>query len=241
MKKRAKIAYFLGISILVFLSVFSSIGIYKKNEEKKHLEEKLKNFQLLNTEVKQVDRNTKYLLLRQKYDNPEIKGTLSIEGIGLETLLLQTTNNSYYMSHLPDKEVSTLGSTFIDYRSNLTDGFQVNIYGHNSTRIDTDFHKLEKFLDKDSFDKYQELIIETEEGINHYQIFFVKVITEETDDVHTKIMNKNENFTNHINDITRNSRYIREYNLESKQVVILQTCLLKDSHEKYLLVGAYKL
>lgn len=180
----------------------------------------------------------KYENLRNQYNNKEIIGILTIKEINLDTVLVQTDNNDYYMNHLPNRKKARVGSTFIDYRTNIYSSKRVNIYGHNSSKVETDFKKLEKLLEKNTFNKTQKLYIETENGLKEYEIFLVKIITK--DDEHTKVefLNTKE-YINHIDKLKENSLYIRDIKITGNdQVLILQTCLLNNTLGDYLIIGA---
>lgn len=63
---------------------------------------------------------------------PDVVGWIEIPGAGISYPLVQGTDNSYYLHHLPTKESAISGSIFMDAH-NLPDFSDSNtvIYGHN--------------------------------------------------------------------------------------------------------------
>ena len=79
---------------------------------------------------------------RKKYNNNDIVGILSVNGTKINTLLLQTDNNTYYQRRLPNKKKHITGSVFIDYRTKLNKDKNIIIYGHNANNYDIPFRYL---------------------------------------------------------------------------------------------------
>ena len=111
-----------------------------------------------------------------KYKNEDIIGSLEIEDTKINTLLVQYSDNEYYLSHSIEKKKNNVGSIFVDYRVNL-DSKQVNIYGHNSNYYDVMFKDLEKYTKKSYYEKHK--YIKLWDGTNYsiYEIFSVQILT----------------------------------------------------------------
>lgn len=59
--------------------------------------------------------------LKEKYNNKDVVGTISIDNTDFNTVVMQGNDNSYYLNHLPDKTYNINGSIFLDYRVDIDD------------------------------------------------------------------------------------------------------------------------
>ena len=79
-----------------------------------------------NTSKQQIDRFRDLLSINQ-----DIVGWIKIPGTKIDYPVVQADNNQFYLNHNINKERSSYGSIFMDYRS-LRDGeLNTVIYGHN--------------------------------------------------------------------------------------------------------------
>ena len=91
--------------------------------------------------------NSEYVnVARNEFNNQDIVGRLYIESIDIDVPLVQTEDNEYYLNHDVYKNFDSVGSIFLDYRNNIDLDKKILIYGHNSKNIQTEFKKLENFL-----------------------------------------------------------------------------------------------
>lgn len=113
------------------------------------------------------------------YSNNNIVGTLKIKDTNINTLLVKGSDNSYYLNHSVDDKYNTLGSIFMDYRTNFNSN-KIIVYGHNSKSEETIFKELENYLNKDYYDKYK--FIEIYNGINvyTYKIYNVNIVNDDS-------------------------------------------------------------
>lgn len=241
--KRKKI-YKIIFCLILFFSI--SFTVYSFNnfmfekaeikETKKQLEKieiKEEKLEKTSTELSLVDKYNRY---KGEFNNNDIIGTLTIKGSGIDVILVQTDNNSYYLNHLIDRTYNEMGSVFVDYRTNIESSRQINIYGHNSDFYDLPFKRLEYYLDYEFFSNNQIILIETVNGTKTFEIFSVKVITDDIE--HTKVSFSNdEDFSNHIKRLRSNSLY--DSNIEvlgSNRILVLQTCLMDSTLGEYLII-----
>ena len=129
-----------------------------------------------------------------------------------------------------------MGSMFVDYRSDIENGRQVNIYGHNSDIYDLPFKKLLNYLDRDFFINNRKVTLETLNGTKTFEIFSVKVITDDIE--HTEILFDNDaDFNEHIKKLRNNSLYDSLDEVSgTDQILVLQTCLINNTLGKYLII-----
>lgn len=169
------------------------------------------------------------IYFKDYFSNNDIIGSLKIKGTKINTLLVKGIDNKYYLNHSIYKEKDIKGSIFIDYRTHLNSN-QINIYGHNSKKYNLMFKELEKYKDKEFYNKHK--IIEIKDGKNthKYEIFSVKIV------------NKN---SNHMD--INNKNYIKELNKsiydtgvsanKDDKILILQTCNYKPKNTYILIIA----
>ena len=235
MKK--KICLVLGVILLLLSFSLISSYFFLSKESSIVLQNSTLNevFNLVNE--KEILKE-KYSALRKENNNTDIVGTLKIENT-FETLFTKTDNNTYYLNHLINKEESSFGAPFMDFRSNISSGRQINIYGHNSKKYDLPFRKLTFYLEQDFYERNKYITLENDDGIYNYEIFAVKIVN---DNEHMKVLfEDDESFMSHLNILKENNLY--EIDLVPKkddQILILQTCLFDDERGSYLLICAVK-
>ncbi len=169
-----------------------------------------------------------------------LKETYNKDIIGIinnKIITVQTIDNNYYLTHDLNNNYSKYGTVFMDYRNKITDDILI-FYGHNSKLIDTDFHFLENYLNKDYFTNNKYITLQTESFFRKYQIFSVILTTNNT---HTKLgFTNSNNYLNHLNELKKNSIYSISSNLEvNSKIIILQTCNMQKKGE-YIIVAAYQ-
>lgn len=166
--------------------------------------------------------------LREQYSNDDIIGKLVISGTGIDEPILQANDNSYYLNHNNYGKYQAEGSIYADYRTNIGDR-KLLIFGHSSPGWTVPFNELERYYEKDFYDRHQFISIVSESGIDTYQIFSVYVET------------SNFNYMNLKIDDAAYNKYLKKYKYNSlydtgvgvndgDNIVILQTC---SNHPKY--------
>lgn len=175
---------------------------------------------------------------QKEYNNNDIVGILTIDGV-LKTLLVQTDNNYYYLGHLVNKKYNKTGSVFIDYRTNIEDSKQVNIFGHSSGTYAIPFNNLKKYLKEDFYNKHKTLTIETKDNTYTYEIFSVKVTSNEE---HLNVdFNSSQDFLNHINTLKEDSLYDTNVSVtENDNILTLQTCIFNNPKGSLLIINLRK-
>lgn len=179
---------------------------------------------------------------RSQYNNPNILGRLEIPGINIDTLVARTVNNSYYLQYNLYNEYDQIGAPFFDYRNqDLPNNRQVNIYGHN-TENESIYDKLplislEKYTDKNNFDKYKDIYLSLDSGKIHYEIIAVKILTDGNNEHMKLIFYSDEDFLNHANKMLSGSLYTKENLLISPtdRLIVIQICHY-NPRDSYLLV-----
>ncbi len=195
----------------------------------------------LNGIVSKVSKS-QVLALQEKYNNLDIKGYLDIPGTMIHEPVLQGEDNSFYLSHNVYKKKNVIGSLFLDYRVNINEKKTI-IYGHNSSTLKTPFQELEKYYEKDYWDKHQDILLSDINGISRYKIFSVFVETQDWS--YMQLDFDDEKWIKHLEDLQEKSWYETGVKVSKEdEILILQTCShhskYKKYSKKYLLVVAKK-
>ena len=153
---------------------------------------------------------------------------------GIENIVVQGKDNSYYLTHDFERDYNSAGWIFMDYHNKL-DGLDKNIiiYGHNM-RNNTMFGTLKNVLKKDWFEnkdnRYITFITERESAT--YEVFSVYQI--EAEDYYIKTSFNTGEFKKYID--TMKNRSIFDFNCdisEDDSVLTLSTCA---NNNKYRVV-----
>lgn len=231
LKKILLLVSIILILILLFLylkPIYLEYKYIKVNENTlKEIESNTPNNQSLNI----IDK------YKKEYNNDDIIGKISIPDTNFSMLFAQTTNNDYYLNHLLNKEYNPLGSAFLDYRVNIDKDKKINIYAHNNGNIKTSFNYLMNYKNKEFFNRYNKIIINTKTNTYIYKVFSIQIV--DNNYIHMKLDYQNEEeYKKYINSLLNNSIYKTNINIdEISKILTLQTCTnIKDN--EYLLVNA---
>lgn len=181
--------------------------------------------------VKDEDKNVR---------SKDIIGKISISGTNIDSDLMQTTNNEYYLNHSIDGKKNYKGSIFMDYR-NTTYDRKLLIYGHNSETLkNVPFHDLEKYLSKSFYNLHKNINLTLNNEESTWEIFSVMIV-EEGNNNHMKITFNDKEWIKHIDWMKKNSVYDTYVDVGvDDKIVTLQTCYYKPKNS-YLIVNAKKI
>ena len=228
------------ILILVLAIIFTVYSLFNFLLEKKEIRETKRQLEVVEEKKNKISDelniNDRYDQYKKEFNNNDIIGRLIIDNLGIDELLVQTTDNDYYLRRLLDGTYNIMGSMFVDYRSDIESGRQINIYGHNSDIYDLPFRKLPNYLDRDFFLNNRTITLETLNGTKTFEIFSVKVITDDIE--HTEILFDNDaDFNEHIKKLRNNPLYDSLDEVSgTDQILVLQTCLINNTLGKYLII-----
>lgn len=218
--------------------IFFIYSVYGLNKQNKDLDKKIK----LNNYYSNISKDSyKYVNIideyRELFNNNDIVGILNINSLNISSLIVQGSDNEYYLNHLENKESSIYGSLMLDYRTNLNNSKINLIYGHMSNSDATPFKKLDKYLDYDFYKDNKLIEITDEYNTYKYEIFSVaKISKNEYRHLQVKFNNEDE-LIDQYNWFKEISIYKSDINLNSSDnVLILQTCT-KNSDEFILVIS----
>ncbi len=253
--KKKKLIKILIIIILGCILGLLGYYIYDKNNNKiipsvKQLieEKKIKNYNDKNDDQPNIEQYVNRLNeYRSEYNNSNIMGKLEIPNLNIDSLIVRTTNNEYYLNYNLYNQYDGLGAPFFDYRNtDLANNRQINIYGHNTRNEkyfkDLPFINLEAYVDKNIFDNYKNIYLSIDEKQISYEVIAVKIINN-SDNEHMKVIfYSDEDYLNHVTKLLKNTLYKNDnitINKEDK-LIVLQVCHYNPEGTYLLVIGKEK-
>ena len=147
-------------------------------------------------------------------------------------MLVKSTNNEYYLNHSILKKEDKKGAIYVDYRTDLNSK-QINIYGHNSKKYNLKFNELEKYKDKQFYDKHKIIEIWDGNNIQKYKIFSIQIVNKNSQHI-------NVNPTDRESHIKKLNSSIYETKLKANindKILILQTCNYNPKNTYILIIS----
>ncbi|MGN1297059.1 MAG: class B sortase [Candidatus Scatovivens sp.] len=235
-KKKTNIPSIILLCIFIILLFFSGTKIviwYMNNQNNKKISDEIAEF----VTVDETKEDEKYAVdfEKLKEKNSDIVAWLKVNGTNIETTVVKTTDNDYYLTHNFNKEYNSAGWIFADYK-NKVDGTDKNlvIYGHNM-RDDSMFGSLKWVINEDWYNnednKYITLITENETQV--YEVFSVYQIEKEDYYIQTSFDTEIE-FNTFAQTIKKRSK--KDFNVDVNKedaVLTLSTCA---NNNKYRVV-----
>ena len=170
------------------------------------------------------------------HDYPNAIGWIYSQGANLNYPVMQGSNNSYYIDHLPDGSKNIAGSLFADFRNsepNVDSNYI--IYGHNMNNGSM-FGSITNYMHQEYYDKYPYIDFYT---LN--QDYKIDLIAGCTVSVDSDIFNINLDDENYINELISNSTFISNTTFnKNDKLVTLSTCTNVSDDTRYVLIGVLK-
>ena len=175
------------------------------------------------------------LELRDAFLNNDIVAYLSIEGSNIGFPIVQTDNNSYYLTHDLRFQNNAAGSAFMDYESPLYPlGYNTVIYAHNM-RDGSMFHNLRYYNDFDYFNEHKAISLQTLNEDTLWEIFSFYETNIEFLYNATSFYNARD-FIEFANLLKEKSKYPADvYFTEDSKILTLSTCTNRDADSRYVL------
>lgn len=171
--------------------------------------------------------------LKEKYNNKDVVGTISIDNTDFNTVVMQGNDNSYYLNHLPDKTYNINGSIFLDYRVDIDESDKLLIFGHSSPSYFLPIMIIENYKDEDYYKEHKYIYLSSIKEVKKYEIFSVFVETLDWSYMNLNYASKDE-YLKHLQNLKSKSFYDTgvEVNKNDK-ILIMQTCSNMKEYSKY--------
>lgn len=227
--------------ILLFFSGTKIVIWYMNNQNNKKISDEIAEF----VTVDETKEDEKYAVdfEKLKEKNSDVVAWLKVNGTNIETTVVKTTDNDYYLTHNFNKEYNSAGWIFADYK-NKVDGTDENlvIYGHNM-RDDSMFGSLKWVINEDWYNnednKYITLITENETQV--YEVFSVYQIEKEDYYIQTNF-NTEKKFSAFLETIKKRSK--KDFNVDVNKednILTLSTCANNNKYRVVLHAKKYKI
>ena len=237
-KKKSNIPSIILMCFFTALLIYSGTKIviwYMNNQNNKKISDEIAEF--VTVDETKEDNEEKYVVdfEKLKEKNSDIVAWLKVNGTNIETTVVKSTNNDYYLTHNFNKEYNSAGWIFADYK-NKVDGTDKNlvIYGHNM-RDDSMFGSLKWVINEDWYNnednKYITLITENETQV--YEVFSVYQTEKEDYYIQTNF-NTEKEFNTFAQTIKKRSK--KDFNVDVNKednILTLSTCA---NNNKYRVV-----
>ena len=239
------------VFLIFFLSIFSfsAYQVYVWHNDNKEIDN-ISDDVLKNTKVKEKKDNNntenvnppedisndywdyiKINLLEVDFNellkkNPDTVGWIEVKGTNINYPIVQTTDNSYYLTHAFDKTKNEAGWVFMDYRNDAVNFNQNTILYAHSRLTGSMFGSLKNILESSWYTNKNNHIIRLSTPTENtmWQVFSVYTIPKESYYI-TPNFNSNEAYQEFLN--TMKSRSEVEFSAEvntNDKILTLSTC-----------------
>ncbi len=170
--------------------------------------------------------------------NSDYEFWINVEGTNIDYPVVKGHDNKFYLNHDFNKNYLPAGSIFLDYRNEFESDLNSVIYGHHM-RNSTMFGQLEKFKDKDFFNKHKTITIQSKDKTYEYEIFAIGIYSANFG--YNKVdFNGKKDFDNYINRILDNSLYFEDIVNSDSQILTLSTCSYEYDNARTALFAVRK-
>lgn len=156
--------------------------------------------------------------------NSDTIGWIQVNGTNINYPIVQTKNNTFYLTHSFDKSKNDAGWIFLDYRNNINTDKNIIIYGHGRMNT-TMFGTLKNILENGWLNNQNNYIVKlsTQKENTLWQVFSVYKIYTTSDYLQTKF--EGEEFKNFKDMLIKRSNHNFNTSIsENDRILTLSTC-----------------
>lgn len=171
------------------------------------------------------------------YDN--VVGYLIMPEVTIELPIVQTDNDTYYISHSYSGKLSPSGALFLNADSKLGKTKHITIFGNN---LDdgTRFSNLKKYMKEEFFFANLEFIFETKSTLDTYRIFSVHFVPK-TYNYSDTTFNDSVDFLGYIEMFHTSSLFDEYVELNAHDIILTLATQFTQMEEGYLLIHAKRI
>ena len=235
MNKRQKFLYYSGVFFIILLVILAfqirgqSTTSFEKTIEKPIVVDE----PIVEKTIKKTGINIKSL--QESYQNNDIVAYLVIPDV-MSSVVVQSSDNEYYLRRLLDGSYNIKGTPFMDYRTTFEDR-KILIYGHSGDYEDLPFLVLHRYENESFYQEHPTIYLYSATKKYTYRIFSSYLETEDYDYVNIKSF-RGLTWLEHIQKLQRKSDFSTNISLTDKsKVLVLQTC----NTENGIVGGRYRL
>lgn len=161
-----------------------------------------------------------------KEKNSDTVAWLSVPGTDVDMPIVQSSDNSYYLTHDFDKKSNVMGWAFADAQNSFPIlSTNTIMYGH-TYKMTTIFSKLKKVLEKSwlNNENMQRITLDTEKERLIFKVFSVYTIEETTDYLQIDFSSK-ESYQEYLNQsLKRSIKDFKTVPTTNNKIITLSTC-----------------
>lgn len=177
--------------------------------------------------------------------NTDFAGWVSIEGLDINTAVVQADDNDKYLRRDFYGNSTSYGAPFFDFRNGMmTLDRNTVIYGHNMRHDDKIFGTLEQYRDPETFRQNPIIKMSTLYGDYTFKIYAVFISNSKARDDNGKIFNyiftdaTTDKFTKYIEEIDKRKLYTTGVEISpSDKILTLSTCCYDFEDARLVVVG----
>lgn len=185
----------------------------------------------------QAQRKVDYQQWKEK--NDDYVGYLYFESGLVEQPVVQSEDNEYYLNVTAEKEQSTHGAAFLDYRNSLSDQNLI-IYGHYVYKDESlMFSPLHKLKEQEQYDANRRIVLELADEVREYEIakvYYYEMGNENLEYFHPQY--EDEQLQNYLNSVSEKEFYDTGVEITSQdRFLTLQTCVRNRDDLRLIIIA----
>jgi len=172
-------------------------------------------------------------------ENDEVVGWITMDGTQIDYPVLQSDNNTDYLTKDYNDRVTRAGSIFLDFRNDITsENKNTVVYGHRM-KDGSMFQHLTKYMDEDFLREHQTFEFDTLYDSYEAEIFSVYNTLTDFNYIQTDFSDK-EKYGDLLKKMKNKSRFETDVKIDSDdEIITLSTCDYElDENEGRLVVHA---
>lgn len=170
------------------------------------------------------------------FANEHVVGRLT-SSIGIDTLIVQGNNNTYYLQHDLNGKETKEGQAFLDYRNKIDESYQLNIYGHHFKEHTGIFASLINYTDISFYKQNPYFYLETRKRKVTYLVYNVLGVFKDNNEHMKLTFSSGKAFLEHLKLMNQFSLYDTGVSVnENDKILVLQTCYYDRKVGDYLLI-----
>ncbi len=231
MKKRGKVNKIINLVIIVII-IFCISKICLKLYDYKVSQNAYRKIRAIKSDASNNQDNLKKI-------NEDYVGWIEVANTNIDYPVVQGKDNDFYLNHDFNKNKSSSGSIFIDYRNNIDKDKNIVIYGHNMKNKSM-FQNLMKFKEEEFWEENNKIILTIDGKKYEYEIFSYYVINAKDIDLKANFKNDGE-YLKYIEGIKKKSIFHRDIDITSNdKIITLSTCSYEKNDFRISIYGRLK-
>ena len=212
--------------VLILFSLYKVITKIVAYRESKNTYEK----------IQEVKRNSNKFSEEFINLNEDYKMWIEVPNTNIDYPVVQGKDNDFYLNHDFNKNESSAGAIFVDYKNNIDKDKNIVIYGHNM-RNKSMFQNLMKFKDEEFWKENSKIILTIGGKRYEYKIFSSYISNAK--DLDLKINFKSEDgYLKYIDSIKKKSIFHRDIDIKSDdRIITLSTCSYEEDDNRMIIHG----